>query len=74
VLLIPDLNDLDPTGMRFVRGNCSSAMSIGTLNVQAVAVVAAVDVPRPFLSEETDADNSWPAKIGPEQTFSHFGD
>jgi len=74
VLLIPDLNDLDPTGMRFVRGNCSSAMSIGTLNVQAMAVVVAVDVPRSILSEENDADNSWPAKTGPEQTVGHFGD
>jgi hypothetical protein len=74
VLLIPDLIDLDPTGMRFVRGNCSSAMSIGTLNAQAVAVVAAVDVPKPILSEENDADKSFPAKTGPEKLVGHFDD
>jgi hypothetical protein len=42
--------------MRPVRGNCSSAMSTGTLNVQAAEVVTAVDVPCPTLPRETDTD------------------
>lgn len=74
MLLILDLTDLDPNGKHPVRGNCNLAMSIGTLNVQAVAVVAAVDVPSPTLSRESDTDGSDPAKIGPEYIIRHFHD
>lgn len=57
-----DLTDLAPNGMHPVQGSCSLAMSIGTLNVQAVAAVAAMDVPRPALPRESDTDRLTPSK------------